>query len=788
MNWKDFIKHFYIEESFLTFVIGDIKQGPPGISLPESKLDWVEKYLDGEVFFTPAPTQEETNKALKKNRIGTRVLWVDIDEPKEPVSFPLPPTFVVSSGKGLHVYWVISELLSSQKAEQLNKILAGKTTGADNSAWNINRYLRVPSSKNLKYVDGPPVLLTGRGDSSLVWTPEEISLLGRLDKKITDKFFNPSYQGFKSRSELDFFVVRKLLAAGYDHRSIRKIFEYSPIGKKYKEDGQRYLDTTIKNAEASLDNTKEAVSEKAGGNQLFEQGNAYWYQSNRGVSKISNFILRPKIILRDRTGEDIIVATAVSELGYEAEMILPRSAFNSKNQFAKYNTFVNFSFWGNDFVFSLLLPFLISENIEIVKESTSVVGLHEAQGEFYYVTPHQVISKEGILNNLEAPINFSLNLKEKPDLRRLTDDSFSKEKLLEILNINKRESVLLFLGWYAGTLVKEYLWQNDLRFPVLSVAGTHGSGKTTLIRLFMELFGQIPKTYYASTTNFVLLSLMGSSNTFPVAISEFRYSGGARILSILLMGYDSGKDARGTADQRTIEYPLTATFTLDGEDFLRDPAAKERIIVISLRKAHARADSPYYKSFKGFEIPHSFVANFMQYILNNLEKSIQFLHEAYEEFDQYFPIGIPERVRHNHCAVHMGNRLFFDFMGVPCPDITYVEESLQYLVNMKTGSPKLNIDIFIEDTLSYISSGTARFKFQTSDSYILFAPVGAHNQWVIDSRRMGRPTFEQDAIFNQLQDIDYVISEFKEGAMYFKVDIEKARQRGLLIDNIGFGL
>jgi archaellum biogenesis ATPase FlaH len=86
--------------------------------------------------------------------------WVDLDfknSSKETVletlaNFKLPPSVVVASGGGLHVYWLLKTPLSA-KNPRLEPVLRGlaQTLGADLMAAEKARILRLPGTLNRKY-------------------------------------------------------------------------------------------------------------------------------------------------------------------------------------------------------------------------------------------------------------------------------------------------------------------------------------------------------------------------------------------------------------------------------------------------------------------------------------------------------------------------------------------------------------------------------------------------------------------------------------------------------------
>lgn len=68
-------------------------------------------------------------------------------------SFPLPPTFVVETGGGLHAYWLLNEPGGPEdipRVEAINKGIA-RILGGDLAACDASRVLRVPGTLNHKY-------------------------------------------------------------------------------------------------------------------------------------------------------------------------------------------------------------------------------------------------------------------------------------------------------------------------------------------------------------------------------------------------------------------------------------------------------------------------------------------------------------------------------------------------------------------------------------------------------------------------------------------------------------
>ncbi len=113
----------------------------------------------------------DTTRGRKEDLGHVKAVWVDVDgktamyvlERCKQLRIP-HPTFVVASGHGCHLYWVLKEPLDMrikeelEKLERVNKHLM-KRLGGDPQAVNANRLMRVPGTNNYKAATVPVTLL-----------------------------------------------------------------------------------------------------------------------------------------------------------------------------------------------------------------------------------------------------------------------------------------------------------------------------------------------------------------------------------------------------------------------------------------------------------------------------------------------------------------------------------------------------------------------------------------------------------------------------------------------------
>jgi len=114
------------------------------------------------------------------------VVWADCDSPEAVAAlaaFPLPPSMVVRSGSGenAHAYWLLSEPVDLDLAEEVNKRIA-RALGGD-KVHDAARILRVPGTLNHKHEPPAEVELVTSSDAryavaDLEAAVEEIPLAG----------------------------------------------------------------------------------------------------------------------------------------------------------------------------------------------------------------------------------------------------------------------------------------------------------------------------------------------------------------------------------------------------------------------------------------------------------------------------------------------------------------------------------------------------------------------------------------------------------------------------------
>jgi len=255
-------------------------------------LAFIQAHIYEDVYFGVAT--RKGGDGSKAGVLEIPALWADMDwkdliggkaeADRRIENFPLRPTVIISSGHGYHLYWFLKKpIIASPEIEGFLKGIA-ISLGADTSAAELARILRVPGTFNHKY--GEKLLVTRTIDNGLrydlqdfeKWKIEipkvakkpvsftdtlvEIDLQKlKLSPRIMELILN-GWQGdpYKTRSEADQAVITSLVQKRISNDDIRAIFQRYAIGAKYREKkqlGDKYLANSISKAKAYLAVEKE---------------------------------------------------------------------------------------------------------------------------------------------------------------------------------------------------------------------------------------------------------------------------------------------------------------------------------------------------------------------------------------------------------------------------------------------------------------------------------------------------------------------------------------------------
>lgn len=751
-----------------------------------------------EAYFGPA-VRKEPNVLGKANYLCSNVCWIDHDSLMQPPSI-MPPTAVVWSGHGWHYYWRLSQSCSkAQHLENVNNRLA-QSMGSD-SCHNADRILRIPGTINAKDEKNPVLCKLSEIHANRVYSLRSLYASTRLDEKTTRRILTGDQRGYPSRSERDMSIVRALLTAGMEDAHIHLIFEYHECGDKYRDPrtDQRYLEHTIESAHKTANRTGR------GKHDVEEDQDGYYIHSGKGRRRVSTFVLTPTMLLEQDDDKEDVFLCDVKAAGIDrvwSGLPLPMHVFTNSRALTKCMNKGQWTWLGSDADVRILREHLMNQ---LIAEGTpraravSAIGRYDLDGLSYMVTNDCVMSPVGnVWKASDGPIVYVDPGRGGPVMSMTnfeTDVGFLQQLARTLPQLNTSDVVWPLIGWFMAAPLKTELEKYGYRFPILNVFGTRGSGKTTLIlRVFHPLLGYAEeRSYDANTTRFVTLALLGSSNAIPIAFSEFRIASTTNFTRYILLAYDTGRDPRGRADQTTVDYPLMAPFSVDGEDMVEDSASIERVLAVRLTPSTIAEGSTSWSAFNALQELgdlRDFAGPYYIYTLNVdvpwlLDKAEQDVWEVFED-------QLPGRVRRNLIVTWFGILSFCQFMesnGVPCEPMdgaTVLQSSLDNVYSVKLGRAPTEADFFVELISNAAAKNSKAFPWELDAGILWFQLAPAFEFYAHQKSMQRRPTLSRKAIKIQLMELmdEYTVSPetrlMRRGKVWaYGIDLKRAHEAGL---------
>jgi len=754
-----------------------------------------------------------SNKGMRNKDVSRALtLWVDLDAKdlgskaaaeKATRMTILPTSFVVDSGYGYHAYWLLEGGCTTEEAVKANKALL-RAVGGGAGTHDPARILRVPGSWNLKGDEPVPCRVT-RARPDIRYRLKDILAGLTVSAPIRRKILAGAVDRGKSRSERDYAVIRVLLDAGMSVECMEVIYAEKPVGDKASEPyGDQYLARTIA-AAGKATRTGVAVIQN-----YTEEPDGYYVDGigGKGRHRVSTFVFEPKRLIQEER-EDVLWGSIRAGGQVWDGVALPKSAFTSVHTLLRRLGRMDWQWLGSDREVRHLLPYLVDKWTLLGEDraaSTAVLGRNGS----VWVGENSVLTETEELAPQEAAVVFLDPGRTLPAMAYPAAESPEAlkallEKVHELLpRINVPQVVWPVIGWFLATPLKPVFAEFGVRFPHLDLYGTKGSGKSsTILEVFLRMLGYVKgSSWDCSTTPFVLLSLMASTSSIPVSLSEFRRTtlterAFATLRRALLLSYDSGKDSRGRADQTTQEYVLSAPLVLDGEDVVSDPAIRERTLVVNLSPHTVAISSEAWTAFKEIvRLPLPWFARpYIQYTLGYDAKRLEVLwEEQLSAVEKSFPDILADRVRRNLVVALCGIRLYEDFLAAQGVAVEPVEAGVlraarEVAESSALGRGSTMSDIFIEELLNAVvlspSGKPFLWVYDTTNNVLWFQLSTALSWWHKDRRRRGQSTLQTAAMQAQLAERSLAVEgpgQYISGPKAFRVHNVRRRLYGVDVE------
>lgn len=341
----------------------------------------------------------------------------------------------------------------------------------------------------------------------------------------------------------------------------------------------------------------------------------YYVRYGDNWKRITNFILQPQDVFIEipqdgtsprRTGTRMGVMKGGVEVG---KFLFKESSFSGRSGFLKeIEGLSDLTFQGSDQDVQRIKITIYREDQDVGEVyQVYTAGLHlDFVGDepvFTYVEPDMSINSLKVkgthqyLGDMEARPYFGKA--SVPEMGCKETDA----ALTNLLQINKPIEIGVIVGWSSACHYKRHLMHLHNQYPILSLWGASGSGKSITAGIVTWLngtdyMGQTSGINAPSATPFGMLSYLSSTTTVPRIIEEYNKSKmtlqafkdtGERIKQS--WGAESaikgrlGGNAMGRINASAVAIPLSSPVLVCSEQEIEMPAIQERTLRVHLTKA-----------------------------------------------------------------------------------------------------------------------------------------------------------------------------------------------------------
>ncbi len=682
-------------------------QNPMRSFLHVSRLDQIEhtsKKIEYDHFYGVA-LRKESGKGDKSNCLLLTTLFADIDfgnaghkkdsfhaNEEDALShierFRLQPSFIVNSGHGLHLYWLLKEPLilnadNVRLAESTMKLLS-RALGGD-SVHDVSRILRIPGTRNNKtevntqcriiqancyqrYSFADIISITQNDPIfQIEWSKIDTDkdLLKTDGKQIKRKqaylnaIFGSNNFGNDDRSEVDAKIITYLLLRGFSESEISTIFKSFKCSGKYLErmissssSAEQYLTHTltsinnylnqhnrrnisiVKNQTIDLPTDTIYKSKYAYSKEIGKTG--YYLKSDQEpVRRISNFILEIESQSQYTVDSKPIIflkGQVILDNGENHSFDnLPAINLHSPKEFTDYLINlcgISLAFFDNSRV---ILNAIKTFNTNIPMLVARQYGYNKDLTK--YVTEDLVITQDKFVKKYSPIINQEIWGNNKLGFEITESESvyqIKKEMIKQLLNWDDKYVIYSGLAFTFLPLLYPYIKHINPNKPYMIYRGPSGSGKSTLCKIFQRFFGNFENLLGWTSTDTTLTSIGNAFKDSILVIDDLKSQNFPteyeRLKAVKLLQNYSDNYSRNRSN---------------GKLEIRDERFIRAFLMISAEDLVFRETSTLARSII-VEV-HSKEANFDQ--ANNLEILSKEFHKITPHYIQYLMKNItPEKV------------------------------------------------------------------------------------------------------------------------------------------------
>lgn len=552
---------------------------------------------------------------------------------------------------------------------------------------------------------------------------------------------------------------------------------------------------------------------------IFKENNNSYYKTikaNKEFTEImvTSFRIIPKELLVMDNSDCLKCDIQSSQGNYYENILIENTDWHTKQKFLKSLGHQDCVFLGSENDLQALCQFT-QVRIPLRKTGTKIIGLHKD----VWVVEGINITQSGREENQKiVPFDKGSDaFYHKIKYQELTKNEHQNMLGIfydNISNINKQNKIFAYLGWLFATPLKPKIEGIISAFPLLFVHGSHGSGKTSMSKIFARLVGYSDPTPNSVTLKtFPLLKMLSSTNAIPQWYDEFKIADMKEndvdnILRFMRKAYAGELESKGRADQTVENYKISAPMAVMGEWNINQPAIMERVIIIRLND-EIKKNSEMRRAFNIInEIQlEGFMPKFIEYCLGI---DVEELLESAQAFvsEHFQSLVVAPRVKNNLAVMIFGLELLREYAHknkVIVPNINYeqlLDDQLEEITGSKAGTVTSAVDQLIEE----LSIMAEKNEVKEFSDYKIFISQSGRKLLAINFKKVFRDfkvyakktNYEGDLLdemsYNKMfDDCEYIYNKNMPVKIALKtqrclcIDIEKAKEKGVDLDGFNFG-
>ena len=409
----------------------------------------------------------------------------------------------------------------------------------------------------------------------------------------------------------------------------------------------------------------------------------YYVKFGDGKRRISNFTLQPQDVFIDipqdgtsprRVGTRMTVMKGGVEVG---RILFKESSFAGRSAFLReVEGLSDLTFQGSDLDVQRVKNAVYQEDQDVGEVfQVYTCGVHldfiNNNAVFTYVEPDMSINSVKVRGTHQYTGNLQARpfLADTPMCERA--DAEVDKALYHLLRINQKYEVGMMVGWCVAAHFKTHLMYLYNQFPVLSLWGSAGSGKSMTAGLVTWLNGtdymsEDSGVSAPSTSHYGMLDYLASTTTVPRIVEEFNKSKmttssykdiGERIKQVwngeaALKGRVQSGRSMGRIAAETVAIPLTAPVIVISEQEIEMPALQERSLRLHLTKRKRASSRDHFRlAKKGRKHLRQLGKAIMA---NALTTSLESIEQLMDKAGEHLPEDMDDRPRYSQQVALLG--------------------------------------------------------------------------------------------------------------------------------------